>query len=93
MTTPKPGKAAFFSTSGTASAIQTASRPTTGASSFNTITGDGSLFIIYDHERTKNGDILMARITEDDILAGRLVSPASRLKILIDHTKGVPEKQ
>lgn len=56
-------------------------------------TADGSLFIIYDHERTKNGDILMARITEDDILAGRLVSPASRLKILIDHTKGVPEKQ
>ena len=34
----------------------------------------------------------MARITEADILAGKLVSPDSRLKIPIDHTKGVPEK-
>lgn len=53
---------------------------------------DGFLYIIYDHERTGNGDILMARITEADILAGKTVSPESRLKLLIDHTKGVQEK-
>ena len=54
-------------------------------------TADGTLYIIYDHERTKGGDILMARITEADILAGKLLSPGSRLQIPIDHTRSVPE--
>ena len=46
---------------------------------------DGTLYISYDRERSRLGEILMARITEDDILARELVSPNSRLKILISR--------
>jgi len=42
---------------------------------------DGSLYIIYDQERYTRGaqQILFAKVTEEDILAGKVVSPASRL--------------
>jgi|GEM_PF-193010 len=42
---------------------------------------DGSLYLIYDQERYKRGaqQILFAKITEEDILAGRVVTPTSRL--------------
>jgi predicted neuraminidase len=46
---------------------------------------DGTLYLSYDRERSRLGEILMARITEDDILAGKLVSPNSRLKMLISR--------
>ena len=46
---------------------------------------DGTVFISYDHQRSRLGEILMARITEDDILAGRLVQPNSRLLMLISR--------
>ncbi|MFW5693103.1 MAG: sialidase family protein, partial [Thermoguttaceae bacterium] len=46
---------------------------------------DGTLYISYDRERSRLGEILMARITEDDILAGKLVRPNSRLKMLISR--------
>jgi len=52
----------------------------------------GNIYIVYDHERgarykkSENYDayakeILIARITEADIDAGRLISPGSRLRI------------
>ena len=52
--------------------------------------GDGFLYIVYDHERggykscfadakKEAREILYAKITEDDILAGCLVNPGSRL--------------
>ena len=55
---------------------------------------EGNLYIIYDRERgaryKKDVDydayakeILMAKITEEDILAGRLVSPESKLRIVV----------
>lgn len=55
---------------------------------------DGYLYIVYDRERgayyNPNRDysnsareILMAKITERDILAGRLIEPGSRLKITV----------
>lgn len=58
---------------------------------------DGTMYIIYDRERGAAYDdrtsfqrtledareILMAKITEADILAGRLVSPGSRLKQIV----------
>ena len=46
---------------------------------------DGTIYISYDRERSRLGEILMARITEEDILAGKLVRPNSRLKILISR--------
>jgi hypothetical protein len=46
---------------------------------------DGTIYISYDRERSRLGEILMARITEADILAGQLVHPNSRLKMLISR--------
>jgi hypothetical protein len=42
---------------------------------------DGSLWVIYDHDRYRGGNILLVHFTEEDILAGRLVSKAARLRI------------
>lgn len=47
---------------------------------------DGTIYITYDRERSPLGEILMAKITEDDILAGKLVNPKSKLKILAVKT-------
>ncbi len=44
---------------------------------------DGSIFISYDHDRGGEGDILMARFTEADILAGDFVSPQAKARQLI----------
>lgn len=46
---------------------------------------DGTLYISYDRNRSTDGEILMARFTEDDILAGRLVGARSKLKRLISR--------
>lgn len=44
---------------------------------------DGSIFISYDWQRAKEGQILLARFTEADILAGGIVSGNSFLKHII----------
>ncbi len=49
---------------------------------------EGNIIIIYDYERYKHGDILMAKFTEEDIVAGKLVSSGSGLKMLINHSGG-----
>ncbi len=49
----------------------------------------GVIKIIYDHERYKRGDILMASFTEEDVMAGKCVSPDARLKVLINTTGGL----
>lgn len=41
---------------------------------------DGTIHISYDCNRSTEGEIFLARFTEDDILAGRLVSPRSVLQ-------------
>jgi len=46
---------------------------------------DGTVYISYDRNRATDGEILMARFTERDILAGRLVSPRSKLQMLISR--------
>lgn len=57
---------------------------------------NGVLYIIYDRERGARyhadrdytnaaREILMARVTEADILAGRLVTPGSRLKMIVSR--------
>ncbi len=49
---------------------------------------DGSLYISYDRERAKEREILFAKFTEADILAGKLVTESSRLKNLISKATG-----
>ena len=46
---------------------------------------DGTIYISYDHNRSTDGEILMARFTEEDILAKKLIGPKSKLKMLISR--------
>ena len=41
---------------------------------------DGLIHVVYDHDRLGTQEILLASFTEDDVLAGKLVSPRSRLR-------------
>jgi hypothetical protein len=45
---------------------------------------DGLIYIAYDHERYKAKEILLARFTEEDILAGGIKDSRSRMGILIN---------
>ena len=49
---------------------------------------DGTIYVIYDRERYDAREILMAKITQADILSGALVEPGSRLKILLNRATG-----
>lgn len=46
---------------------------------------DGTIYISYDRNRSTDGEILMARFTEADILPGKLKGPKSKLKMLISR--------
>ena len=46
---------------------------------------DGNIYVIYDHTRGVHGEIVMAKITEADIIAGKLVTEGSILKKLINN--------
>lgn len=46
---------------------------------------DGTLYISHDRNRKTDGEVLMARFTEDDVLAGKLVGTRSQLRILISR--------
>ncbi len=52
---------------------------------------DGTLYISYDRNRATDGEVLMARFTEQDVRAGKLVGPKSRLKMLISRPLGRPK--
>ena len=41
---------------------------------------DGRIYIIYDHQRTPLGEVLMATFTEEDVRAGEPVSGRVRLR-------------
>ena len=43
---------------------------------------DGTIYITYDHNRGP-GEIVMAKFTEEDVLAGKIVSPQSQLKMVV----------
>jgi len=49
---------------------------------------DGTIYISYDRNRATDGEILLARFTEQDIMAGELVGPKSKLKMLISRPLG-----
>ena len=44
----------------------------------------GLIYVIYDRERYKAKEILMARFTEKDILEGKCISEDAKLKIIVD---------
>ncbi|HEY3379358.1 MAG TPA: sialidase family protein, partial [Armatimonadota bacterium] len=44
---------------------------------------DGTIYISYDRNRATDGEILLARISEEDILAGRCVTPRAQLRLRI----------
>jgi predicted neuraminidase len=46
---------------------------------------DGTIYISHDRNRATDGEILLARFTEEDILAKALTGPKSKLKILISR--------
>lgn len=48
-------------------------------------TPDGTIYIIYDHDRLGSGDILLATFTEQDIEAGHVVSKNGRLAHLVNN--------
>lgn len=53
-----------------------------------TETADGRILIVYDRERHAAREILLATITEADILAGRCVSRMCALKAVINRATG-----
>ncbi|QDT19814.1 sialidase family protein [Gimesia chilikensis] len=46
---------------------------------------NGTIYISYDRNRSTDGEILLARFTEQDIMARKLIGPKSRLKMLISR--------
>lgn len=46
---------------------------------------DGTIYISYDRNRATDGEILLARFNEADILARKLTGPKSKLKMLISR--------
>ncbi len=49
---------------------------------------DGVVTIVHDHGRGSDREIIMHRITEADILAKKLVTPASKTKMLVSKATG-----
>jgi len=53
---------------------------------------DGTIYISYDRNRARDGEILLARFTEKDVLAKKLVGERSKLKMLISRPLGLEKK-
>ena len=49
---------------------------------------EGNIYVTYDFGRFDEREILMAKITEADILAGEIVSPTSYLKRVVNRATG-----
>lgn len=49
---------------------------------------DGTIYISYDRNRATDGEILLARFTEADVLAKQPTGPKSKLKLLISRPLG-----
>lgn len=50
---------------------------------------DGTLYISYDRNRSTDGEILLARFTEKDVLNGKLTGARSKLRMLISRPLAV----
>ena len=56
-------------------------------------TADGSIWIVHDCERNGSGEIVVSHITEEDVAAGKLISPQSRLRIVASRLPARPAKK
>lgn len=54
---------------------------------------DGTIYISYDRNRARDGEILMARFTEEDIVARKFTGPKSKQKMLISRPLANEEKR
>ncbi|MFW6437853.1 MAG: sialidase family protein [Armatimonadota bacterium] len=52
---------------------------------------DGTIYVIYDYLRYGDKQILMAKVTEEDILAGEAVSDAASFRVLVNEATGEPQ--
>ncbi len=50
---------------------------------------DGRISVIYDFQRARDKEILMAIFTEAEVLEGKLTSPRSQLRVLVNKATGV----
>ena len=50
---------------------------------------EGNIYITYDYHRFEDREILMAKVTEKDILAGEIVTEGSYLNRLVNRATGV----
>jgi hypothetical protein len=50
--------------------------------------GDGSIYVLYDRNRATDSEILMAKFTEEDVMAKKTVHPQSRLKMMVHKALG-----
>lgn len=58
-----------------------------GISYPDALESDGYIYAIYDRNRYTDKEILMAKFTESDILAGKIQDPDSRLQVLINNNQ------
>ena len=49
---------------------------------------DGTIYLIYDFERTKSKQMLMATFTEADVAAGKTMSDKVRLRVVVNQATG-----
>ena len=49
---------------------------------------DGSIYVLYDRNRATDSEILMAKFTEEDVMAKKIVHPQSRLKMMVHKALG-----
>jgi hypothetical protein len=54
---------------------------------------DGTIYISYDRNRSTDGEILLARFRESDVLAGQLTHAQSQLQMLICRPQKNREKR
>ncbi|HUT95308.1 MAG TPA: exo-alpha-sialidase [Thermoguttaceae bacterium] len=52
---------------------------------------DGTIYIIYDHQRTPLGEVLMATFIEEDARAGKPVTDTVKLRQLVARLPDTPE--
>ena len=50
---------------------------------------DGMIYLIYDFDRHGAKQILMATFTEDDVVQGKCVSDAARMRVVVNQATGV----
>lgn len=50
---------------------------------------DGAIYVQYDYQRKPKAEILFAKFTEEDVLAGKLINASSKLQNIIKDINGI----